>query len=73
MAKEILNPEIYVLTREVMAVAKHTVGDCWKAYIGIVPGRSHNEEWQRVVETGDTLNERLARFLFPDFSGPYDR
>ncbi|WP_294124225.1 hypothetical protein [Sphingomonas sp.] len=65
--------QLRVLTREVLIVATHTVGG-WKAYVGIVPGRSHKEEWPTVLSYGDTLAEDVARFLFPDFADEnYDR
>lgn len=66
--------EVRVLKREILVVATFTFGRNWKAYIGIVPGRNHDEEWEQVLATGDTLDEKIARFLFPNFSKhPYDR
>jgi hypothetical protein len=64
---------IRVITREILVVAAYTYRSNWKAYIGIVEGKNHAFEWQRVLETGDALGEDLARFLFPDFKDPYDR
>jgi len=65
--------QLRVLTREVLVVATHTVGG-WKAYIGLVAGKNHSQEWPEVLKYGDTLAEDVARFLFEDFAGePYDR
>jgi hypothetical protein len=65
--------QVRVLNREILVVATYTVGG-WKAYIGIVQGKNHNKEWQQVLQTGDTLAEDVARFLFPDFTDmSYDR
>jgi hypothetical protein len=66
--------EIRILTREILVVATFTYGKAWKAYIGIVPGRDHDEEWEQVLQTGDTLDEVYARPMFPNFAKfEYDR
>jgi len=65
--------DVRIITRNILVVATRTVGG-WKAYIGIVEGRNHNEEWKDVLNVGDTVQESLARFLYPEFEGaPYDR
>lgn len=65
--------DVRIITRNILVVATRTVGG-WKAYIGIVEGRDHNAEWKDVLSVGDTLNESLARFLYPEFKdAPYDR
>jgi hypothetical protein len=64
----------HVLNREVLIVATFTCGANWKAYVGVVPGRNHDRESLDVLRTGDRLDERLARFLFPEFAEfAYDR
>lgn len=66
--------KVYVINREILVVASHTIGKLWKAYVGVVAGRDHQAEWPEVLHTGDTLDERLAKFLFPKFAQfPYDR
>ena len=65
--------DVRIINRNILVVATRTVGG-WKAYIGTVAGRDHNAEWRGVLDCGDTLNEGLARFLYPEFQGSeYDR
>lgn len=65
--------DVRIITRNILVVATRTAGG-WKAYTGIVAGRNHNEEWKDVLSLGDTLNEDLARFLYPEFNAAeYDR
>lgn len=54
---------------EVLVVAKANldVGD-WKAYCAPVPGESHDDEWQAVVDRGSPIAQDLAEFLFPQFA-----
>ena len=61
-----------VLDSKVIAVASATkaVGD-WSAYIGAVPGRNHQEEWEKVAEEGSKLPYEVARVLFPSFDRAY--
>ena len=55
------------LGRQILAVAKPgQIGD-WAAYIGVVPGKNHDDEEQSVVETGSKLLLKVARVLFPEF------
>lgn len=70
-----MKPEFVVLDREILVVASITYPpDLWKAHIGIVAGKNHKEEWQRVIDYGTSVNEKLARFLFPGWCEmPYDR
>lgn len=69
-----MKPQVYVITTNILAVAKFTFGHNWKAYIGVVPGRNHDKEWESVAATGCSLDEDLARFMFPDFAKfCYDR
>lgn len=65
--------DVRIITRNILVVAIRTVGG-WKAYIGIVGGVDHNKEWKEVLISGDTVNENLARFLYPEFKdAEYDR
>lgn len=65
--------DVRIITRNILVVACRTVGG-WKAYIGVVPGKNHNEEWSEILSFGDTVQENLARFLYPEFKdAPYDR
>lgn len=65
--------DVRIITRNILVVATRTVGG-WKAYIGIVEGKNHNDEWRSVLDFGDTVQESLARFLYPEFKdAPYDR
>lgn len=62
-----------VITSNILVVAARTC-DGWKARIGIVPGKNHDEEWEDVLRFGQTLDEDLARFMFPAYSKvPYGR
>lgn len=66
--------QVHTLTREVLIVATNTHGPYWKAYVGVVAGKNHSEEWEQVLRTGYTVDLALARFLFPDYADlPYGR
>lgn len=55
------------LGRQILAVAKPgQIGD-WAAYIGVVPGKNHDDEEQSVVEQGSKLRLSVAKVLFPEF------
>jgi len=58
--------QIKALNSHVLAVASVNVevGD-WAAYIGAVPGKSHNKEFMEVVSTGSKIPENFAEVLFP--------
>lgn len=60
------------LSSRVLAVA-HTRVECrWVAFIDAVPGRRHQDELQPVLDYGATLDEAVARLLFPYFDDvPY--
>lgn len=56
------------LDTRVIAVAKEgAIGD-WAAYIGAVPGNSHENEWPEVAASGSKLPESVANALFPHFA-----
>lgn len=70
-----------ILSREVLVIATTTLppsgprdSGYWKAFIGVVPGKDHEQEWPHVLDYGDTLAEPIARALFPEFAHmEYDR
>lgn len=49
--------------RQILVVAVR-LSKTWLARMGVVMGQS---EWQRVIQSGRTLREPLARSLFPEF------
>ncbi len=49
--------------RDILVVALRLSGS-WLAKMGLIAGRG---EWWRVVESGRTVRESLARQLFPEF------
>lgn len=61
------------LDSKVLTVAVHRLDapEAWTAYIGAVPGQSHQREVDQVYERGNKLPENLARVIFPQFEGPY--
>ena len=67
-------PQVAVrtLAHKVLAVANTRVEGTWKAYISDVPGKNHDEEWKLVRSHGVTLQEDLAKAMFPGFAAiPY--
>ena len=54
----------------VVASATHGINE-WTAYIGAVPGKNHDQEWNEVATHGSTLSYEIAKFLFPDFNKKY--
>ena len=52
------------LASDVLLVKQETEGIDWCAYIGAVPGKCHEREWQRVAEEGNKVDEKLARLYF---------
>lgn len=55
------------LDRQVLIVAVPGGADDWAAYIGAVPGKSHDREVQSVAETGSKLLKETAAHFFPQF------
>jgi len=55
------------LDRQVLAVAVPGGADDWAAYIGAVPGKSHEKEVQAVAAEGSKLLKEVATLLFPQF------
>ncbi|GAG81689.1 unnamed protein product [marine sediment metagenome] len=55
------------LDSKVLVVAKEGHAGDWAAYIGAVPGYSHDAEWREVASDGSKLPESVARILFPAF------
>ena len=53
------------LARQVLVVATTRIEGTWKAYCDAVPGENHDDEWQKVLEDGCQVSERVARVLFP--------
>ena len=69
-------PQVAVkcLAHKVLAVANTRIEGTWKAYISDVPGKNHDEEWKLVRSHGVTLQEDLAKAMFPGFAEiPYIR
>ena len=59
------------LDSRVLVVAVKRV-DGWCAYIGAVPGQTHELEIQDVRDHGAKLSKRVALAIFPSFKGtPY--
>lgn len=62
------------LAGQVLAVAVPRVECAWRAYIDSVPGIDHCAEYERVASHGASLDEDVARALFPNFDAvPYAR
>lgn len=60
------------LASNVLVVARTRVEGTWAAYCDAVPGLSHRQEWQDVLDSGCKLGEPIARALFPIFKDtPY--
>ena len=65
---------VRALSRGILVVAVTRIEGRWKAYIGVVPGVNHDNEWREVWKDGDQLEERFARPMFPEFDHlPYAR
>jgi len=68
------NNEYYskALDRNVLAVANvltpPNMKPLWKAYIGAVPGKNHDKEWELVAVCGAKLPKKIAQAIFPQFS-----
>jgi hypothetical protein len=52
------------LDEHVLVVATSGFGE-WTAYIGAVPGHSHDAEVSEVAANGSKLSQKLATILFP--------
>ena len=37
--------------------------DGWAMYVGGVPGINHDQEWERVAQEGDKINEAVAKAI----------
>lgn len=62
------------LSRTVLVAMKTRVECAWAAYIGDVPGRDHDAEWQSILRIGTKLPEATARTLWPYMAKvPYAR
>ena len=60
------------LHQRVLVVVTHwgpEKGGLWKAFIGVVPGQTHVDEAQSVLDFGSGVDEALARHLFPSLKG----
>jgi hypothetical protein len=55
------------LAARVLVVAVTRIECAWKAYIDAVPGQNHRKEFEMVASNGVTLDEEVARVLFPEF------
>ena len=56
------------LNRDVLVVATTRIEGTWKAYCGAVPGFNHDAEWREILRHGGTVEERIARAMFPEFA-----
>ena len=60
------------ITRNILVVAYVNPGpDDWVAYIGAVPGKNHDDEWQAVALEGDKLPEPVASYYFPGLASTH--
>jgi hypothetical protein len=63
---------MHALSMRVLVVATSRVEGAWCAYCDAVPGMTHSNEYQDVLDHGDKLGEEVARAMFPEFEGvPY--
>lgn len=68
-----MKQQVRVIAWNIIAVATPTI-DGWKAFIAPVAGRNHDNEWPAVLQTGTTVDEDIARAMFPNFADvPYGR
>ena len=58
-----MNERVIALDSKVLAVSTERI-DGWCAYIGAVPGRSHEVEWGEVLRIGCKLSEHVAVAIF---------
>ena len=58
-----MNERTIALDRKVLAVLTERI-EGWCAYIGAVPGKSHDKEWDEVLRQGCKLQERVAVAIF---------
>jgi len=71
---ELWKPAVHVaaLAGTVLCVATTRIEGKWKAYCDSVPGKNHDEEWQKVKYDGCGLLPEVARAIFPVFKDiPY--
>ncbi len=62
------------LAHDILVVATTRREGKWSAYISVVPGENHDDEWEEVLRHGTKVLEPLAMVLFPWFAGiPYAR
>ena len=47
-----------------VAVARLDYGASWTAYIDAVPGKKHEDEWQKVRDGGIKLPKEVAKAIF---------
>lgn len=60
---------VRALSSRVLVVAQTRVECQWRAYCDAVPGMNHREEEvEPVLRYGATVDEALARVLFPEFN-----
>lgn len=55
------------LDSKVIAVAVEGEIRDWSAYIGAVPGKKHESEYEDVALHGSKLSKNIAEAIFPDF------
>jgi hypothetical protein len=63
--RELTRPVRIALARQILVVATPGQADDWAAYIGVVPGKNHDDEEASVIETGSKLRECIATAMFP--------
>ena len=68
-----MNERVIALNNKILVVSTERI-DGWCAYIGTVPGKSHDNEWGEVLRQGCKLHERVAVAIFgEDGDIPYAR
>lgn len=64
----------FALHMKVLCAATTRIEGAWSAVCSDVPGWSHHDEIQAVLDHGDPLPESIALVMFPEFAGiPYAR
>jgi hypothetical protein len=56
------------LDNHVIAVGVEGYGHDWAAYIGAVPAKDHEVEWEDAMNHGSKLSKGLAEAIFPEFA-----
>jgi len=61
------------LSMRILCAATTRIEGAWSAYIGVVPGMKHSQEFYDVLKYGDPLPYHVASALFSEFEEvPYN-